>query len=142
MLKKLLSKFYKKEIYRLDEEKYLTRYYLIRKRFYWMPGVYLHCFHAGDHDMELHDHPWARSFSFILKGRYLEEYRVGNEVKQRILSPGMFNFVSGDKFHRVDLLDKQVWTIFVSGARVKDWGFWCRYTDKYTPHKLFFERDK
>ena len=129
-----------KDIFRDDNELYLTRYYVIKKPFSWFPGIYIHYFHSGDNDLELHDHPWSRSFSIILKGSYREEYRINNSVSSRILSPGNINFVSGSKFHRVDLLDKQVWTLFISGPRVKDWGFWDRYTGKYTPHKEFFKK--
>ena len=124
--------FNKRVICRRDGNPYLTRYYLFRKPVSWMPSIYLHCFHEGDMDLELHDHPWDYSFSVILKGKYKEEYRdKEDQVKERILSPGKINFVTGSKFHRVDLISDKVWTIFVSGRKIKDWGFWDRHTHDY-----------
>lgn len=132
---KLVNRFNlkSKTIYRRDTEPYLTRYYLFRKKKKWQPSIYLHCFHMGDEDLELHDHPWCHSMSVILKGSYLEEYKdkYKNTVKQRILNPGSLNFVRGDKFHRVELMSPKVWTLFISGPKTKSWGFWDRDTFEY-----------
>ena len=133
-MKNLLKKILKyRTITREDGEPYLTRYYIFRKPFKWMPSIYIHCFHSSDTDVELHGHPWGHSISFILKGSYLEEYRVGDLVKTRILSPGMFNYIPANKYHRIDLQDKEVWTLFISGAKPKydTWYFWNRDTKEY-----------
>ncbi len=122
----------KRDIKRNDNTIYLTRYYLFRKPFKWMPSLYLHCFHESDEDMELHDHPWRNSISFILSGSYREEYRDKNGcVQSRSVTPGMFNIIPANKFHRVDLETEKVWTIFLSGSKEKDWGFWNRDTGVY-----------
>ncbi len=125
-----------REIYRRDNHKYLTRYYVFRKPFKWMPSVYLHCFHASDEDLELHNHDWNRSVSFILTGSYLEErLNSANEIVTRILKPGMFNYIRASDFHRVELQSDRVWTLFISGskARGKGWGFISRDTLEYVP---------
>lgn len=125
----------KRVITRKNNEKYLSRYYLFRKPVKWLPSVYLHCFHASDEDQELHDHPWSSSFSIILSGSYREEFRENGLVKSRIMKPGMINLVSGNKFHRIDLETEKVWTLFVSGPKSKNWGFWNRNTGKYVDWK-------
>ena len=131
-----------KIITRHDNLPYLTRFYIYRKHFKWMPSLYLHCFHSGDEDQELHSHPWSHSVSFIVSGRYKEEYRDGDIVKSRELGPGNINYVPKDKFHRIDLLTEEVWTIFISGPKVSSWGFWNRDTNEYVPWKEHLENRK
>lgn len=98
--------------------------------------VYLHFFHRSDADLELHNHPWAGT-SLILTGGYREERRFRGGIETRIFRPGDVNVLMPDTFHRVDLLDPAAgcWTLFVTGQRVQDWGFWDRYTDVFTPWK-------
>jgi hypothetical protein len=148
-------------ISREDGEKYLTRYYIFRKPLKWMPSIYIHCFHNGDPDLELHDHPWSKSASFILDGSYLEEKRYKtvdhsiplcpSEREQSLLgprynvnirkfSPGNVNYIRGTDFHRVQLLTPKVWTLFISGPKIKDWGFWDRHTGKYTNQEEFLNK--
>jgi hypothetical protein len=125
-----------REIYRRDNNKYLTRYYIFRKPFKWMPSIYLHCFHSSDEDLELHNHDWHRSISFILSGSYLEErFGSNNKIITRILKPGNFNYIKDKDFHRVELKTKRVWTLFISGSKAKGngWGFLDRDTLNYVP---------
>lgn len=129
-----------REIYRRDNNKYLTRYYIFRKPRAWLPSVYLHCFHASDEDLELHSHPWSKSISFILSGSYKEERLKNNKVVTRILSPGKFNYIKADDFHRVDLVSKRVWTLFISGSKVKDWGFLDRDNFAYVPWQKHIQK--
>ena len=144
-MKFLLNKLPKRVIYRNDGSKYLTRYYIFRKpkSMKWLFSIYIHQFHDSDRDEALHNHEWKNSFSIILKGSYREEYRDNKtkKVKERVLSPGKFNFISADKFHRVDLLTPEVWTLFISGSKRgqedHSWGFWDRLTNKYTDWKEF-----
>jgi len=171
-IEKVLLKFIdifnldRRVVSREDGEKYLTRYYIFRKPLKWMPSIYIHCFHNGDPDLELHDHPWSKSVSFILDGSYLEEKRyeidhplvpiihdLGENYKYfeadlgprynvnvRKLSPGNINYIRGTDFHRVQLLTPKVWTLFISGPKIKDWGFWDRQTGKYTGQEEFLNR--
>ncbi|HSN19255.1 MAG TPA: hypothetical protein VLS49_01170 [Usitatibacter sp.] len=112
---------------------YLSRYTLAE-----MPDgghVYLHFFHRGDADRELHNHPWAGT-SVILTGGYREERRgEGDGIDVRVYGPGDVNHLAPDTFHRVDLIDEArgCWTLFVTSARVQSWGFWCRETRVFTP---------
>ena len=102
-------------------------------------SAYLHHFHRGDMDRELHNHPWAWGLSLILVGGYREERRVGDRVVSRILKPGMLNWVGHDDFHRVDLLEKDAWTLFIVGRKVSSWGFWDRQTGGFKPWRQFLE---
>ena len=133
LLKKLFSY---RTILRDDGELYLTRYYIFRKPVWWMPSIYIHCFHSSDHDEELHNHGWNRSLSLILKGSYKEEYRENNQVKSRTLKAGCCNYITKDTFHRIDLVTDKVWTLFISGTKSNpNWGFWDRHTDQYVSHQ-------
>jgi len=120
-----------KVIKRADSNLYLTRFYIFRKTKWWLPSIYIHCFHSSDWDLELHNHPWKRSLSFILSGTYKEEYRKGDSVKTRVLTKGDFNYITSNRFHRVSLITPNVWTLFISGSKIKDWGFWNRKTKQY-----------
>ncbi len=142
----------------VGQSPYLSRYYLIGRPthpdghdpfdYYGDPrpgttwpekswGLYLHRFHRGDMDRELHNHPWSWSVSLILAGGYLEERREGLSVTQRVLSPGRLNFIGGDTFHRVDLLEQDAWTLFLVGPKTQSWGFWDRATGFFTPWREF-----
>ena len=107
-----------------DGEPYLERYYLFGI-FGW--HGYVHRFVGSDPDRGLHDHPWNRAFSLILRGGY-NELRFadpGNtEQVSRCFRAGRINRLRGDDFHRV-LLEpgEQAWTLFCHGPRVKGWGF-------------------
>lgn len=138
---------------------YLTRYYLTKRP--TMPdgsdpftsegnpkpdvrwpqgfGVYLHHFHRSDNDGALHNHPWAWAFSFILVGGYQEERRVGMNVEERTVLPLSFNWIDKDTFHRVDLRERDAWSIFVVGPKTDSWGFWERETGHFTPWREFID---
>lgn len=89
-------------------------------------NLYLHRFHRSDDDGALHNHPWRWSLSFILAGGYSEERRVGDAVVRRLVKPLRFNFIGGDTFHRVDLIETDAWSLFFVGPKVGTWFFWDR----------------
>lgn len=148
---KLASKLDKRVIHRSDGKPYLERYYILRSTKYkYIPGIYLHKFLSSDEDPELHNHPWGSSMSIILTGGYKEERRYeevhNNEVNRYVVTeyvtPGSLNFIKKNDFHRIDLLKEYAWTIFFSGNREQDWGFWNKDTDKYIPWKKHIENRK
>ena len=96
--------------------------------------VYLHFFHRGDADLQLHNHPWAGT-SLILAGGYREERRVGQRVEERVYRPGDVSVLEPNTFHRIDLLEPErgCWTLFSIGPRVQSWGFWDRDGGAFTP---------
>lgn len=105
--------------------------------------IYLHRFHRGDEDRELHNHPWFGA-SLILLGGYIEERRVwtpeGERVASRSFPPGSINLIAPHTFHRVTLPAGPCWTIFATGPVMQSWGFWCRETGIVTPWRTFIMR--
>jgi hypothetical protein len=129
-------------------------------------GVVLHHFQSSDADHELHNHPWDWGVAIILTGGYREERRFHAKaaplpfdmelptallrelanlryvVRRRWFMPGSVNILFANTFHRVDLADEKAgcWTLFIHGKRIQSWGFWNRYTDKFTPWREFVSR--
>lgn len=117
------------------DDPYMYRWYVWpRNRFF---NLYLHKFLCSDDDRALHDHPWW-FVSIILRGAYSEV--IDNDRVIRRSSPSIA-FRRAEHRHRV-VLDKElilaseypfrlenrflpVWTLVFTGARVREWGFWC-----------------
>lgn len=123
------------------DDPYLLRWFVIpRNRFF---NIYLHKFCKSDDDRALHDHPWIFNVSILLKGEYIEHKFVNYEdecmetyTKNRRQFIPYFRW--GDSPHRVELLEdsfttleKPVWTLFMTGFRVRRWGFYCPKGWKY-----------
>ena len=62
---------------------YLTRYTLVDFGKHQSP-IYLHEFHRGDEDAELHSHPWD-AVSFVIHDGHREERLVDDRVVVRAL---------------------------------------------------------
>lgn len=118
---------------------YMRRWYLIpHNRFF---NVYLHHFLRSDDDRALHDHPWW-NFSWLLHGDYIEvtaphegELPPGGERIETEREAGDFAFRGARKAHRIQLknewkqgvlVERPVWTLFVTGPKLRVWGFHCR----------------
>jgi hypothetical protein len=124
------------------EKPYLHRWYAIpRNRFF---NIYIHEFLRSDHDGALHDHPWF-NLSILVLGAYREHtIAKGGINKWKLRRTGT---LSGIKFrspwsaHRVELLtnaamglpemrgvkqETPVYTIFITGPKLRRWGFHCR----------------
>jgi len=103
---------------------YLERYFLFS-----CCGLtaYLHRFVGQDGDRDLHDHPWNYSLAIVLVGRYFEERLHGFDpafglvIGERLIR--RFNLITGRDFHRISRTQKETWTLFMHGRRVKGWGF-------------------
>jgi hypothetical protein len=135
---------------------YLSRWYLIGKKPEDDPDLkgqiiaseekkkfdlFLHRFHRSDDDGALHNHPWSWAVSLVLAGGYMEERRVGDKVARRIVRPLSLNFIRGEDYHRVDLIgpDRDAWSLFLVGPRVKTWYFWDRDTKARMQWRSFIE---
>lgn len=107
---------------------YLNRWYLVRNPPHC--NVYVHQFLGSDDDRALHDHPWD-STSIVLAGRYLEHLKEGKVVRE------IGDVIMRDAYtpHRVELLGTECWTLFTTGPKHKEWGFWCK--DGWVHHKDF-----
>lgn len=107
---------------------YLLRWWLIpRNRFF---NVYLHKFVAHDGDRVLHCHAWL-SLSFLLRGGYYEITPGPDGTLQRTwCRAGSVLFRRAVHRHRIELAIegeglRPAWTLFITGPRVREWGFWC-----------------
>lgn len=129
------------------EDPYLYRWYLIPKNKWF--NIYLHRFMRSDDDRALHDHPWW-SLGMILSpgGVYVEHmpdtetrfyfddafltgwdlFRHTIKVKRRRFQPVLRR---AKHIHRVELCKDEfgaeipVYTLFITGPKIRDWGFWC-----------------
>lgn len=97
---------------------YLLRWWLLpRNRWF---NIYLHCVLRDDDDRVLHDHPWT-SLSIVLRGSYREVTPRGT----RLYEAGSVIFRTATLPHRLEVVDGPVWTLFITGRRIRDWGFHC-----------------
>ena len=102
---------------------YLIRWYVIpRNRFF---NVYLHQFMRSDDDRALHDHPWW-SVSLSLSVEMEEIFRdwLGREKRREVL-PGSLVFRRARFAHRMVVPIPGALTIFVTGPKIREWGFLC-----------------
>lgn len=92
-----------------------------------LPSVYLHQFLRSDDDRALHDHPWLFNCSALLRNAYLEHTidRGGVHVRTLLLA-GEWRFRWGPAPHRVELCAGPCWTLFITGPRIREWGFHCQ----------------
>lgn len=105
-------------------EPYLLRWWIIpRNR---VCNLYLHQFLHDDDDRALHDHPWAWC-SILLDGRYVEHtVAVDGVHHQNVYGAGSVRAHGPRYAHRVALIKQRpCWTLFLTGPRVRDWGFHC-----------------
>jgi hypothetical protein len=136
-----LSRYYIAGRVRDDDEHPLVRSLERRKVVFATEhyGTYLHHFHRGDEELELHSHPWTWAASLILVGGYIEERRHGDRVKRRAYLPGQVSFIRSSTFHRVSLIEEDAWTLFVTGPKVEPdtWFFWNRVSGQETEWRTF-----
>lgn len=102
---------------------YLKRWYVIpRNR---VCNIYLHQILRDDDDRALHDHPWPNC-SIVLRGGY-REVMPGRDGGLRGVDrrAGSVVFRRPTSAHRLIVGDGFAWTLFLTGPKVRDWGFWC-----------------
>lgn len=115
---------------------YLKRWHIIPRNPVF--NIYLHQFCQSDEDRALHDHPWLFNISILLKGSYIEHLPAG---KTRYRRPGLWRgclLRLGRAPHRIELFSTRTfrrgvidtvptpcWTLFMTGPRVRQWGFYC-----------------
>lgn len=114
---------------------YLERWFVIPRNPVF--NIYLHRFLRSDDDRALHTHPWLFNLSILLEGQYVEHTSDGSSYRQA----GDFKFRFGAAPHRVELVRAAFaiggmrsrafgkplpcWTLFITGPRVRQWGFLC-----------------
>lgn len=103
-----------------------------------LPNAYLHCIIRDDDDRALHDHPWI-NFSIVLSGTYREivpdlrnvstpHLRVWDMPKiTHTRGPGSVIFRRPTAAHRLEVAKGPVWSLFITGPKVREWGFHCAW---------------
>jgi len=121
-----------------EDRPYLKRWHIIpRNRWF---NIYLHRFLRSDDDRALHDHPWWNA-SVLLDGDYFEwvPFKLdvwGNRCIPNLRQEGFVYLRSAKSAHRIQLMrcdtnergkteNVPVTTIFITGPRVRQWGFHC-----------------
>ncbi len=90
-------------------------------------NVYLHRFLRSDSE-DPHDHPWTNE-THVLNGGYVEQLfcpvRIGlGKSITRELTAGMSAIREPEAIHRILSVQPGTITLFQTGRKVRDWGFW------------------
>lgn len=97
---------------------YMLRWWIIpRNRFF---NICLHKIRRDDDDRALHDHPWLNC-SILLSGSYTEITPKGRYVRTR----GLIVFRRSVAAHRLQVGSGYAWSLFITGPRIREWGFHC-----------------
>ena len=102
------------------DDPYLVRWWFRRSE---ESSIYLHLILKDDKDKELHDHPWD-STSYMLHGTLREHTKTG----QHIYTKGDLVMRKAEDAHRLEVIEGPVLTMFMTGPRKRNWGFWCGET--------------
>jgi hypothetical protein len=103
---------------------YMLRWWVIpRNRFF---NIYLHEVIRSDDDRALHDHPWVNG-SVLIDDRYVEHVIDAGGIHRRtIRRAGDVKLRLARAAHRLELVGgERVVTLFITGPRVRSWGFHC-----------------
>ncbi len=120
-----------------QQKPYLERYHVLSLPFGYR--VYLHRFVASDPGRGLHNHPWKHAVSFVLSGNYQEirmtDAEHNNAVIKRKVGAGHFNWINGNIFHRINLIeDHECWTLFIHSPGTQSWGFLQQENRRFAFH--------
>lgn len=96
---------------------YMRRWYIIPRN--EMMNLYLHETLRSDDDV-MHDHPWDNT-SLVIAGGYLEHTPDGTYSR----SPGAIVSRKATDAHRLELMHGRSISLFLTGPKVRDWGFHC-----------------
>lgn len=105
-------------------ENYLERWHLIPKNRYF--NIYLHKFSGSDDERAMHDHPWS-SVSILLSGKLGEWFDNNGVLAWRVIRRWRVVYRPATHAHRLVIFrGTPTWTLFITGPKVREWGFHCR----------------
>lgn len=93
-------------------------------------NAYVHRFLRSDDDRALHDHPWPW-MSILLDGEYLEHrpLQSNGAADQSQATPRQAGSIAintdASLAHRIELTTGNPVTLFLTGYKTREWGFWC-----------------
>jgi len=111
-----------------SDDPYMLRWWAIPRNKWF--NIYLHKILHDDDDRALHDHPW-RTLSLCTSGQMIEHYLSPNGAypRKRMIKAGDWIYRGPNFAHRLALplstQDEPVTTIFITGPRIREWGFLC-----------------
>lgn len=106
-----------------QSDPYLLRWFVIPRNPIF--NIYLHEFRRSDDDRALHDHPWV-NLSILIEGEYVEHTIAQGGVNHRAhRKAGDWKFRWPRHAHRLELIGKRCTTLFITGPRLRQWGFHC-----------------
>ena len=117
-----------------DGSVYLVRRFILPRN-QWF-NIYLHTFLKSDDDRAYHDHPWY-SVSFLIRGKLTEHVLYESKHRVRKFIPV---FRTPTHRHRLELMSKKAITLFITGPRIRNWGFWCYDKTKATFVWVWYQR--
>lgn len=116
------------------EHPYMLRWWVIpRNRWF---NIYLHKILRDDDDRALHDHPWW-NVSILLRGAYREVMpdlsrrptpyaRIADlPTRAKLRRAGSIVFRRATASHRLEVAKGPVWSLFITGPVIREWGFHC-----------------
>jgi hypothetical protein len=109
------------------ENPYMRRWWVVPRN-EWQ-NVYLHEILRSDDDRAGHDHPWSNT-SVVIEGGYYEAlydpWRPWINMGQVWRGPGSVVIRKATDTHRLIVPEGgRAVTLFITGAREREWGFWC-----------------
>lgn len=128
-----------------EADPYMWRWWILPRNTLF--NIYLHRILRSDDDRALHDHPWINA-SVVLSGGYWEVLpeltpeRTFPVPPQRKAwrKPGSIVLRWPTAAHRLEVVDggPATWSLFITGPKVREWGFWCprgwkKWTDFVAP---------
>ena len=118
---------------------YLFRWFVIPRNPLF--NIYVHGYVGSDDDRALHDHPWP-SLSLLVEGELIEvteQEHSGKPTAWRTIRPGQWVYRRPTFKHRLELLTPTAWTLFITGPRIRQWGFYC--PQGWVPWRDFVDPD-
>lgn len=79
--------------------------------------MYLHRISGSDKPI-MHDHS-SPNASLILEGEVIEHTPIGSHVRRA----GDIVYRRAEELHRLELMTRPAWTLFLTGKRIREWGF-------------------
>jgi hypothetical protein len=122
------------------EDPYMRRWWILPRNKVF--NIYLHHMRHDDDDRAPHDHPWW-SLSLCLHG-HIEEHELlpqdeefiewlgptlGQNMTQEFrvnhIRKGDWKWRGKEYAHFLKLPDGDAWTLFITGPKIRKWGFHC-----------------